>query len=123
MSDDVVLSTDGLLSKWGFEDGDTLSELACDWRYDEGLDVDYKDLLVELVRRFVLPILDQQVEVYTLTTSHNPIRARRVDGVEGDEHGENEGITLTPETVTIPMAQVRAVAEELARTKTTAPAP
>jgi hypothetical protein len=70
----VTLCASCLLSKWGFEDGDLLSFLN-DW-----ITCDRRAVLVELVKRKLLPALKQQVEFEVIETNHNPIRALTVDG-------------------------------------------
>ncbi|CAM5529301.1 hypothetical protein SALBM135S_00849 [Streptomyces alboniger] len=108
----ITLHSDGLLSKFGFNDGDDPEE----WlEYCEANGIDYNEVdfpLVQLVRQYVLPALDQTVTVYEIETAHNPIRARTVDGraVGGDFTTDGEPFKLTPETVTIPMAEVARLA-------------
>lgn len=99
-----------LLSKWGFGDGDQL-----DWLAEHG-DFDHDKTLCALVRRKLLPALTQKVEVEEISTIHNPIRARTVDGVDvthlhydGEWHAE----MLTPESVDVPGAEVLAIAREV----------
>lgn len=112
----ITLYSEGLLSKWGFGDGDQY--------YDEWLDyweargVDLSDApgfpLVELVKRYLVPALDQKVEVEVLDTIHNPVRAVAVDGVDVTNQWRNVGHTtkLTPESVTVPFAEVLRIAQE-----------
>jgi hypothetical protein len=61
-----------------------------------------------VVERLVVPRLDQRVETYTLASSHNPIRARTIDGAEADSDS-----TLTPEFIEVPVAQIIEVARTL----------
>jgi hypothetical protein len=76
----LVLYADDLLSKWGFGDGDRLS----DWVYDEfkRYDFEYNNhkVLEELVKRFLLPKLEKKVEIMFIGTIHNPVRAEMIDG-------------------------------------------
>ncbi len=108
----LTLYSDGLLSKFGFNDGDDPDE----WLdYCEANGIDYNEVgfpLVKLVRQYVLPALDQQVTVYEIETIHNPIRAKTVDGMEvrGEDTVHGDPIELTPETVTIPMSEVARLA-------------
>lgn len=88
--------TEGLLSKWGFEDGDILNELLL----DNGIEPKHS-ILVRAVRDKVLPLIQQKVVVFDIETSHNPIRARTVDGVEVDHYNDND-IALVPEYVDVP---------------------
>lgn len=95
---------DGLLSKFGFGDGDMLVELM----EEHHLQVDRSELLAAVVERLVVPRLDQRVETYTLASMHNPIRARTVDGEAADIHSD-----LTPEFIEVPIGQIIAVAGTL----------
>jgi hypothetical protein len=111
----VRLDTGGLMSKWGFDDGDPFIEH--DDLYPAIDGVDSRTLLVELVKQFVLPVLDQAVEVEVIGTCHNPVRACRVDGVhiQDEVHYGRlpEPVELTPDCVEVPYAQVIEVAAEL----------
>lgn len=117
MSDERVLHlfSAGLLSKFGFNDGDEPDNVA-DWLEADGIaymDVAWRPALQLLVREHLLPKLDQVVEVYDIETNHNPIRAESVDGVKIDCYANNSGIVLTPECIEVPyrdvIAAVRAV--------------
>ncbi|WAZ20179.1 hypothetical protein STRCI_001278 [Streptomyces cinnabarinus] len=104
----LTLRSSSLLSKWGFNDGDDPE----DWLdYCEANGIDYTNLdfpLIPIVRRYLLPKLDQSVEVVELETCHNPIRAETVDGQDVTEvwFGRAPEPTLTPESVDVPMADV-----------------
>ncbi|MGW3410257.1 hypothetical protein [Streptomyces sp. NPDC000888] len=109
----LTLHSDGLLSKFGFNDGDDPEE----WlEYCEANGIDYNEVdfpLVQLVRQYVLPALDQTVTVVEIETAHNPIRAKTIDGIEvvnGEFTVDGWPIDLTPESVTIPMAEVARLA-------------
>jgi hypothetical protein len=125
----VIFHTEGLLSKWGFEDGDMLDDLLWDCGYrgtDERAILDPVDeigpiygfahvVLIVTVVAHVLPAIDQVVDVYTIGTIHNPIRARTVDGVAIDEiDGEYDGL-LTPATVEVPDHVITTIAGALHR--------
>lgn len=109
----LTLFSRDLLSKWGFNDGDDPD----DWLdYCEAHGIDYKAVdfpLVALVRRYLLPALDQDVAVVEIETSHNPIRAHLVDGIDVTEawYGRAEAPTLTSEYVDVPMSTVAALAQ------------
>ena len=115
MAEHLTLFSSSLLSKWGFNDGD-----APDQWYDycdaQGIDCSQADAefpLVELVRRYLLPVLDQVVTVVEIETIHNPIRAETVDGLDVTEYWygrRGEGPRLTPEYVDIPMSEVAKLA-------------
>lgn len=74
----ITLYTAGLFSKWGFGDGDILSDFMYDT--DNLYRVNEHKLLFRLVRKFVLPVLNYKVEVCYVKTIHNPVRAEMVDG-------------------------------------------
>jgi hypothetical protein len=112
--------TSGLVSKWGFQDGDQLSDLCYDLRFDDGIEVDDHALLVETVRRFILPRLDQSVETRVISTIHNPIRAETVDGedVTGLWYEPMADSPITPEVIDVSHANLLALAKELSATPT-----
>ena len=111
----LTLFSDGLLSKWGFGDGDN-PDSWYDYCDDHGIDsaqIAWRPLLCQLVHRYLLPVLDQNVTVIEISTIHNPIRAETVDGI--DVTGcwyEDCGPSLTPERVEIPFEEVLRVARE-----------
>lgn len=105
------LYSSDLLSKWGFNDGDMPDELR-DY-FDsagEAYPQDWHVVLRRLVRDYLLSQIDADVEVYDIYTSHNPIRASRVNGVEVDNRALDAPVVLTPEYVDIPYSTVLAVA-------------
>jgi hypothetical protein len=113
MSEPVLtLFSDSLLSKWGFNDGDDPDA----WLdYCEANGIDYNTVefpLAALVRQYLLPALDQDVSVVEIETSHNPIRAELVDGVDVTEawYGRAPAPTLTPEYVDVPISEVAKLA-------------
>lgn len=57
-------------SKWGFRDGDVIDEVC----RELGLRKYCHELLVEIVRSKLLPLFPNPVEVYEISTCHNPIR-------------------------------------------------
>jgi hypothetical protein len=128
-SADLVLISSGLLSKWGFSDGDVLD----DDLYEELQEIGFWEadlrsvgdpaeafslsdrVLIRLVREYLVPALDQDVEVVEIGSSHNPIRASKVDGVdvEGCWLGDQPDPALTPESVVVPTAEVLRVCREM----------
>jgi hypothetical protein len=114
---ELVLAADDLLSKWGFNDGDE-PEALLDLMDERGMPYPTIDqwtaTLRRLVREHLLPALDQQVEVVDIETSHNPVRARTVDGVDiEDRRRTGPAIRLTPEAVSVRIEDVlRILAEE-----------
>lgn len=108
----LYLASDGLLNKWGFNDGDEPDALL-DYCEEHGIPYPtldgWKTTLRALVRERLVPALDQEVELVDVETCHNPIRARTVDGVDVTEHWTRDlpGCpTLTPDGVEIPIADV-----------------
>lgn len=104
---DLILHSECLLSKWGFSDGD-IPEQLLDALDDAGLDYggNWRPALRQLVREHLAPKLDQDVELVDIETIHNPIRAEKVDGVEIDWFALDHPVTLTPDHVRVPMAEV-----------------
>jgi len=108
----LTLFSADLLSKWGFNDGDPPD----DWLdYCEAHGIDYNIVpfpLAALVRRYLLPAIDQPVTVVDIETIHNPIRVDTVDGQDVTEvwHGRAPEPKLTPEYVEVPMADVSRLA-------------
>ncbi len=118
MSNLLLLSW-GLLSKFGFSDGDMPDDLE-DWLEDRlGIDgareVPWHTVLEALVREHLLPVLDQTVEVVSIETNHNPIRAITVDGVDVIDfwYGDPGRPELTPDCVTVSYETVLAKVLEL----------
>jgi hypothetical protein len=109
----VRLFSSGLLSKWGFNDGDAPDDWL-DWIEQQGIDWriggNWRDgILPALVRRYLVPELDQDVTLVDISTNHNPIRAGTVDGINVEdwwyENGDGEP-RLTPEYVEVPYEEV-----------------
>jgi hypothetical protein len=104
----LTLFSSSLLSKWGFNDGDAPDQW---YDYCDSLGVDWTKLefpLAALVRKHLVPALEQTITVCDIETSHNPIRAETVDGQDVTEvwFGRAPEPTLTPEAVDVPMADV-----------------
>lgn len=106
--DVLRIYSSGLLSKWGFNDGD-MPEEVCEYcealAIDYGL-IDWHATLVRLVCADLLPALKENVEIYEIETIHNPIRAHTVNGERVDVLNDGVLPSLTPEYVEIPMARV-----------------
>lgn len=117
MSEPVLhLFSSGLLSKWGFNDGDAPCDVL-DWLEDNGHGwrIDWHPVLTRLVEQYLVPALDQKVDLAHISTSHNPVRAQAVDGTDTEEcwAARQPDPPLTPEFVAIPMSTVLSVAQEL----------
>lgn len=114
------LFSQGLLSKWGFGDGDVMFDYIYDLE-DRGvidvMNVDEHAVLRGLVRRYLLPELRQhhEIELIDIETNHNPIRALHVDGIDVTDlwyEPSQQDVTLHPDSVTVPLD---AVLEEIER--------
>ena len=123
---ELTLASDGLLSKWGFNDGDEPDELLA-LLDDVGIlggynyrlpDKVWHNVLCRLVREQLIPRLDQDVTVYALETNHNPIRARTVDGINVAWPLSPQP-DLTPESVAIPIDVVLAAIDDEMRSAVT----
>lgn len=121
MADPVLfLSSDDLLNKWGFDDGSEPGEFL---DYLDALGLPYPgrgvwtDVLRRLVREYLVPALGQEVELVDIETSHNPIRAATVDGVDMSDYWAREPeefpVRLAPVTVEVPMSRVLEVVREV----------
>lgn len=105
-ADTLHLAADSLLSKYGFDDG-SIPEQVLD--YLDALGIPYPEnwhsILTALVREYLLPELGRHhnVVVEEIVTSHNPIRARVIDGVPVTTAAR---FTLTPPYVLVPMDAV-----------------
>lgn len=113
------LFSSGLLSKWGFNDGDAPDDWL-DWCEEQGIDWMAlrswrHHILPELVRRYLLPVLEQDVTLVDIGTNHNPIRAEFIGGTDvtdwWTDNSDGEP-ALTPESVEIPFGKVLEVARE-----------
>lgn len=111
-ADHLTLYSESLLSKWGFNDGD-VPDAYLDWcdanahPYPD----DWHQVLCTLVGTRLAPALEQRVELVDIETHHNPIRAKRVDGVDVTDlwYRTEPGLTLTPDSVDVPYAEVLAL--------------
>lgn len=110
--DTVHLFSVSLLSKHGFHDGDQL-----DWLRSHRRGYSKHDVLIECVKRKMLPVLVQRVEICEVSCCHNPCRAETVDGknVSGMWYNLTPELNppLSPESVTVTGAEIIAIAEEL----------
>jgi hypothetical protein len=116
----VILFSQSLLSKWGFNDGDA-PDRWFDWCDERGIDWTVvahwrNGILPVLVRRFLLPAIDQDVTLVKIGTNHNPIRAGTVGGADVSDfwYGDADGPVLTPEYVEVPFETVLEIAMQTA---------
>lgn len=114
----LVLHATGLASKYGFSDGDLVRDFVLGLVDDGWVDPEVEDwlwdspdreALVRLVRDRLVPAIPAGLglELLELGTTHNPIRASRVDGLEvatgTDERAER---LLEPYSVEVPWRDV-----------------
>ncbi|MFR0354156.1 hypothetical protein [Streptomyces sediminimaris] len=106
----LTLFSSCLLSKWGFNDGND-PDVWLDYCETHGIDYNALDFpLAALVRKHLLPALEQTVTVCDIETSHNPIRVEAIDGKDiidlwHQSMAATDGL-LTPDHVDVPMADV-----------------
>jgi hypothetical protein len=120
MPDYIRFPTAGLLSKWGFGDGDMLEDVLDEWLDGKWPDEDFAAdalgfehrVLVRVVREHVLPHVTTPVEVYELGTIHNPIRAKTVNGGPWDDYTTDVDGWLEPEYVDVPLSEVLSIAAD-----------
>ena len=106
----VTLYSSGLLSKWGFDDGDP-PESFLDYCDERGIQSPPWPL-ESIIRKYMLPVLDQAVEIIVIgITIHNPVRAVTVDGVnvEDEWYDAADRTQLTPEVVRVPLREIFAM--------------
>lgn len=113
MAEGMRLSADSLLSKWGFNDGEVPDGLLdwCDAR-DMPYPEDWHATLVYLVRTYLVPVLDKQIELVEIRTSHNPIREATGDAAEWWEVEPVSAWDAPEPQVVVPYEVVMAAAVE-----------
>jgi hypothetical protein len=111
-----TLSSNSLLSKWGFGDGDQFAEFVLDNNYHvrwttQEFPID-KEITKRAVERYLLPALPVSVRVECFVTPHNSVR------VHPDDYDK---LATQPETtVTLTEQQLRDICEEVYREYTKA---
>lgn len=106
-----LLDANSLLSKWGFGDGDALSDWWWD-NFDEEPPFNDHDALYTLVETHLVPELEKagwEVELVKISTIHNPVRAERLNNIEQDWYAADH--PDIPIQVYVTAAQIRAAAE------------
>lgn len=102
------LDAESLLSKWGFGDGDALS----DWWWDHyGAEPPFNDhdMLHALVLAYLVPAIHdgaREVEIIRIDTIHNPVRADTLDGVQVDHYSRRDWRIDPPIVVEVTRAQI-----------------
>lgn len=110
-----TLDADGLLSKWGFGDGDALSDWWWD-NFDEDTPFDDREVLHALVLAFLVPAIHdaaREVEIVHVETIHNPVRADTLDGHQVNHYSQSPVSLDPPIAVQVTRAQIEAVAAAL----------
>lgn len=111
----LTLDAESLLSRWGFGDGDALS----DWWWDNyGEDTPFNDhdMLHALVVAYLVPVIREagrDVEIVRIDTIHNPVRADTLDGAQVNHYSSVFARFVPPIFVEVTRAQM----EELAQVK------
>ncbi|MGW9270779.1 hypothetical protein [Microbacterium sp. NPDC055599] len=107
-----TLDADSLLSKWGFGDGDALS----DWwweHFEEDPPFDDRRALHALVLSYLVPAITdagREVNVYWIETIHNPVRSDTLDGAPVDHYSARLWTIDPPIVVQVTRAQIEALA-------------
>jgi hypothetical protein len=110
-----TLDAESLLSKWGFGDGDALS----DWWWDNyGAELPFNDhdMLHALVLAYLVPAIHdaaREVEIIRIDTIHNPVRADTLDGVQVDHYSQRGWRIDPPIEVAVTRAQIEDLVEKL----------
>ncbi len=106
--EEFVFETVSLYQRSGFKGGELLREAFPALGASE-----LRELLVDVVRGYVLPQLDQDVQVLQIPSVHNPVRATNVGGQSVTWTAEfGTGPTITPKTVRVPIADVYTAARK-----------
>jgi hypothetical protein len=106
-----TLDADSLLSKWGFGDGDALSDWWWD-NFDEDAPFNDHDVLHALVLAHLVPAIrnaGHEVEVEFIETIHNPVRADTFDGRQVNHHLSSPWCIEPPVVVQVTRSQIEAV--------------
>lgn len=97
----ILFDTSGLLSKFGFKDGDILDDIWFDVE-DSGIEpkIDRHQFLIKVVKELLIPKIDNNIELLEIDTIHNPIRASKVDGIDINSFDDNN-IIINPKFIEI----------------------
>jgi hypothetical protein len=100
----IEFATSSLYRADGFESGDLLKKY---FPYLSATDL--RDVLADVVLRYVVPQLEQQVSIMVLPSARNPVRVTRVGTESVVWHTANAGAgpTIRPAVVSVDVAQVR----------------
>jgi len=93
--------TDGILNKCAYGDGNILNQILYDWDVYFG-PTDHESLYKVVSELVVSKITSHKnIELHLIQTSHNPVRAYSVDGVEVYYSNPDGAIKFEPEYVEI----------------------
>lgn len=110
-----LLDAESLMSKWGFGDGDALSDWWWD-NFDEDCPFNADDLLYALVVEYLMPKLRAAgwtVELCRIETTHNPVRAERLNGREVDWYAAGHVEFDPPIFAEVTREQITSLGEKL----------
>jgi hypothetical protein len=116
----VRLYLKDLLSKWGFSDGDQVS----DWIFEKNPDLSLslsieqkKKVLITAVERFLIPELKKNYRDVKYTTKgliHNPIRLTELDDLEINWMKVKD-YEIIPEYIDIPDSEIFKIIKEITK--------
>ena len=91
---------DDLTDRWGFYDGDIMNQLILEHNIQTKLY--HKDVLIHVIKEFILPKLDKEVKLYeNFSSSHNCAIADTINGIPASVFtGESDG-ELKPEYIDV----------------------
>ena len=114
MNNKFVMYADDLLSKWGFGDGDRLSDFLYENNAEYACKVGNHKLLEELVKRFLLPKLDKKVEIFFIQSIHNPVRVEMINGEYYTNHYKSDDNGLLGDvSVELTIEEIMAVIRDM----------
>ncbi len=108
----MIIFTNGLLSKWGFNDGspwESASGAVQDAIFERLTYEQQIALFTDVLKKHVLPKLDQKVEEMAIGMGHNNWRARIIDGRDVHELWCETSRTedfLSPASIEVPDAVI-----------------
>lgn len=126
MSQSLLLTTAGF-TKWSNNDGDipegwrsvfapvlpddaTLGQ-QIDNEREHQWEGDWKKVLFDLYQELLVPLIPEKVELYFMSTAHNPVRVRSVDGVPVpmgfDYMVDGHKCLITPTQVDVPIETIK----------------
>lgn len=101
MSDNYILYGSDILSKFGFGDGDMFEDQIWDYEEQHSVTIDCAVVLWKVVRKYLVPLPPEGIELEFIGTNHNPVR-KVFDGpidLSVEINLENIEVTVTREQV------------------------